>query len=64
MAAETWTPDQLRAWRDRLEWTQQQAAAALGVTRRGYQLWEAGERAISRPVMLACLYLEEHAEAR
>lgn len=59
---DTWTPDELRAWRERHKLTQRQAAHALGLTLRGYQLWEAGDRAISRATMLACLYLDEHPE--
>lgn len=59
-----WTAQDLRAWRERLGITQQQAADALGITRRGYVKREAGEAPIDREATLACLYLEEHPEAR
>lgn len=37
-----WTADQVRAWRAGLGWTQEQAAAALGVNRAVLVKYEAG----------------------
>lgn len=56
------TPQEFHAWRKRLGWTQQQAADALGTTKRAVQMWEAGDRPISRMVDLATRWLEEHPE--
>jgi transcriptional regulator with XRE-family HTH domain len=50
----------LKAWRARLGLSQTEAAKALGLSIRGYQNYESGERAIPHPVALACKYLEEH----
>lgn len=47
-----------RNWRARLSLTQQEAANALGVTKRAVQMWEAGERPILRHIGLACAALE------
>jgi transcriptional regulator with XRE-family HTH domain len=43
------TSDQLRAWRGRLGLSQAAAAAALGLSRRAYQHYESGTRAIPEP---------------
>lgn len=56
------TPQEFRAWRDRLNLTQQAAADALGTTKRAVQMWEAGDRPILRTVQLATRCLEEHPE--
>ncbi len=48
------TPAEFKNWRDALELTQQEAADALGATKRAVQMWEAGDRPISRTVALAC----------
>lgn len=50
-------PDQLRAWRERRRWTQQQAAEATGYSPATWQSWELGRRAIREPLlqMLALL---------
>lgn len=42
------TPDEIRAARLRARLTQTEAAAILGRSLRGWQYWEAGERAMSR----------------
>ena len=44
----------LRQWRDRLGLSQREAADALGLSLRGYQYYEAGERDIGRHIALAC----------
>lgn len=54
------TPQEFLDWRKRLGWTQQQAADALGATKRAVQMWEAGDRPISRTTELASRWLEEH----
>lgn len=46
----------LRAWRKRMDLTQEQAAAELGTATRTYQRWEKGEA--ERVVVLACQALE------
>lgn len=38
------TPSSLLAWRLRMDWTQRQAAQALGMTSRAYGAIERGER--------------------
>lgn len=48
------TPQDLKDWRARLDLTQKAAADALGTTVRAVQMWEAGDRPISRTVALAC----------
>lgn len=44
----------LRAWRDRMGWSQSDAAAALDLSRRSIIGYEAGQQAIPRVVVLAC----------
>lgn len=56
-----WTPDDLKAWRERMMLTQGQAAAVLGISRRAYGTREQPGAVISRETVLACLYLEEKA---
>jgi transcriptional regulator with XRE-family HTH domain len=41
-----YTHEQLAAWRNSYDWTQQEAAARLGLSLRGYQDKEAGRRRI------------------
>lgn len=48
------TPTQLRDWRERLNLSQQRAASELGLSLRGYQNYESGERKIRRHIALAC----------
>ena len=52
--AQPMTPDQLRAWRERMKFSQQKAADTLGLSLRGYQNYESGERPIRRYIALAC----------
>lgn len=53
------TPDQLRLWRDHMQWTQQQASDALGITRANYGAYEVGKKKLGIPHMmtLACANL-------
>lgn len=48
------TPAALRAWRECMGYTQQQAAQALGVSLRTIKAWEGGETAVPAIVPLAC----------
>ena len=38
------SPDDIKAWRKRLVWTQRDAAEALGVGRSTFEQWEQGMR--------------------
>lgn len=51
------TPHRLRAWREKLGITQQQAADMLGVTRRTVVKWESGEAPISPTIQMALAHL-------
>ena len=51
------TPDDLRAWQARMDYTQQQAADALGINRVSYAKMLAGG-AIDRRTALACAAIE------
>ena len=56
-----WTPDDLRAWRSRLRWTQVQAAAALCFHVEAYKKLECGTRAIVPRIRRLCILTErEH----
>jgi DNA-binding transcriptional regulator YiaG len=57
-------PDSLdfREWRDRLGLTQDEAAAALGRTKRMIRNYEVGDLPVPRVVTLAMLALEDHPE--
>src|SRR6516164_8102164 len=55
------TPQELKEWRKDLDFTQERAARALGVTLRGYAKWEAGSAPIAERVDLATrMYLRWH----
>jgi transcriptional regulator with XRE-family HTH domain len=56
-----YTKEELKAWRDRHKWTQQEAAANLGLSLRGYQDKEAGKRHISRQDMKLIGYINRNA---
>lgn len=56
------TPENFKAWRERMEWTQQQCAQTLEVSTRAVQMWESGDRPISRMLELATRYLEQQAQ--
>lgn len=47
------TTADLRAWRARRAWTQEQAADALGFSRRGYQTAEWGDRFLTSRMIRA-----------
>lgn len=54
---------ELSEWRARMGWTQEQAAKALGLSRRGYQNYEHGRtergaRATPKTVMMLAEMLE------
>lgn len=58
------TPDDFKAWRRQMGWSQQAAAEALGLGKSSIQLYEAGRRRddhrpveIPRTVALACAAL-------
>lgn len=51
------TPAALRAWRASMGYTQQQAAAELGVSLRTVKAWEAGFAAPPAFLALACAAL-------
>jgi len=51
------TPAALRAWRECMGYTQQQAAQALGVSLRTVKAWEAGFAAPPAFLALACAAL-------
>lgn len=50
--------EDFKAWRQRLHWTQSQAAVALGADRRTISRRESGEIKIARETELACAALE------
>jgi transcriptional regulator with XRE-family HTH domain len=53
------TGSDLKAWREARQWSQQQAADALGYTRRGYQDAEAkGSEVLRQVIELAVRGLE------
>jgi len=57
-ADETMTPDAFRHWRERKAYTLDQAARALGLSRRTVAYYEKGDRAIPRVVALATRALD------
>ncbi|HEY0200890.1 MAG TPA: helix-turn-helix transcriptional regulator [Burkholderiaceae bacterium] len=50
------TAEDLRAWQQRMGYTQQQAAAALGMSWATYKRWLVGDP--SRLIALACAAIE------
>jgi DNA-binding XRE family transcriptional regulator len=57
-AGETMTPDAFRHWRERKAYTLDEAARALGLSRRTVAYYEKGDRPIPRVVALATRALE------
>lgn len=55
------TPQQLKAWRKRMGWTQRQAAERLGVRRQWITELESGRHPIQEMFALACEALEKRA---
>ena len=51
------TPSEFRAWRERIGYTQAQAAAALCVSLRSVKAWESGFAAPPAFLALACAAL-------
>ena len=47
------TGAQLRAWRERLNLSQAEAAERIGCSRRGIQVWESGKRDIPKYIPMA-----------
>jgi DNA-binding XRE family transcriptional regulator len=58
-----WSAVDLKKWRLRLDMTQAEAAAQLGISLRAYTDRERGVSAIPRECMLACRMLELGARA-
>lgn len=65
-----WLPQRMVLWRGQmadelgvLSITQQQAADALGVSRRTYIGWETGESPINRRVAFACNFIRQNIAA-
>jgi transcriptional regulator with XRE-family HTH domain len=56
-------PQDLKAWRDRNNLTQQAAADALGISRRTLVAYEQGESDIPRVVEFACAWLDKNPAA-
>lgn len=56
-------PQDLKAWRDRNDLTQQSAADALGISRRTLVAYEQGESDIPRVVEYACNWLDRNPAA-
>jgi DNA-binding XRE family transcriptional regulator len=58
------TNQEIKLWRAAMDMTQEEAAKKLGITKRGYQLYEAGQRPdgrpviIPRPIALACAAIQ------
>lgn len=52
------TATEFKWWRERLSLTQEEAAAALGLSRRYIVYAESGERGVSATVALLCKALE------
>jgi DNA-binding XRE family transcriptional regulator len=52
------TAGELKAWRQRLDLSQDRAAELLGLSRRGFQNLETGLRPIQRYIALACAAVE------
>ncbi len=56
------TPRDLKRWRFEMEYSQHQAAEALGVHVRTVTAWEIGENRIPVAVAYACRWLTEQKE--
>jgi transcriptional regulator with XRE-family HTH domain len=56
---EPFTADQLTAWRKTYGWTQQEAAARLGLSYDGYVKKEQDQRRVSRQDMKLIRYIDQ-----
>lgn len=56
---ETFTPDQLRALRARLDLTQAEAAEKVGVSRRAWASWEGEEKTPARRTVILIRLLSQ-----
>ena len=54
------SPDEFKAWRKRMEWTQEQAGEALGLSKEHILRLEQGKFSISRAIVIASNCLENH----
>lgn len=52
-------PEELKAWRTWMRWSQRNAAEALGISRGSIQLYENGQQPIPLAIELACGFLEQ-----
>jgi DNA-binding transcriptional regulator YiaG len=52
------TADELKAWRTRMGWTQEQAAGALNTSVRTYQSWEQGRHRTPGMIDVVCREIE------
>lgn len=61
MATATMTPTlnahTLKAWRERMGYSQREASSALGCSRSAWQAWEGGDQEPPRYIGLACAAL-------
>lgn len=57
------SPDELKAWRDGLNLSKRQAAAALGVARNTYRAYEVGKYPVPRYIWLATMMISVNREA-
>ena len=55
----SYTPAQLRTLRERLDLTQEQAAAKVGVSRRTWAGWEGGEVKPPKPLLILIQLLDQ-----
>lgn len=56
-------PDEMKALRKSIGWTQDQLASAIGMSRVSVGLMERGQALIERRTELAVRYLAEHPDA-
>ena len=54
------SPDEFKAWRKRMEWTQLETGVALGLSRNQVINFEKGVHPVSKVIQIACNCLENH----
>lgn len=64
MTPPTMTPQELRAWMERMGYSQRSLAPVLGVDHMTISRWERGVHRISPVVVYALRWIEEHPEVR